>query len=59
MLQKANADNIQTWIDGMNQFNATPEFGTTRILFTRPELKNRAYVKEEMKKSVWISRKMQ
>lgn len=34
----------------MNQFNATPEFGTTRILFTKPELANREYVKEEMRK---------
>ena len=50
MLQRANSENIQKWIDGMNQFNATPEFGTTRILFTKPELANRAYVKEEMRK---------
>ena len=45
MLQRANSENIQKWIDGMNQFNATPEFGTTRILFTKPELANREYVK--------------
>lgn len=50
MLGRASADNIQKWIDGMNRFNATPEFGTTRILFTKPELENRQYVKEEMKK---------
>lgn len=50
MLQRANSENIREWIDGMNRFNATPEFGTTRILFTKPELANREYVKEEMKK---------
>ena len=47
MLQKANAENIQMWIDGMNRFNSTPDFGTTRILFTKPELENRKYVKKE------------
>ena len=50
MLQRANSENIQKWIDGMNRFNATPEFGTTRILFTKPEIANREYVKEEMRK---------
>lgn len=50
MLQKANSENIKKWIDGMNRFNATPEFGTTRILFTKQEIANREYVKEEMKK---------
>ncbi len=50
MLQRAEESRIQNWIDGMNRFNATPEFGTTRILFTKPELENREYIKEEMKK---------
>lgn len=50
MLQKSDEQNIQDWIEGMDRFNATPEFGTTRILFTKPELENRAYVKEEMRK---------
>ena len=50
MQQKVNVENIQMWIEGMNRFNATPEFGTTRILFTKPELENRRYVKEEMEK---------
>ena len=50
MLKEACAENIQMWLDGMNRFNATPEFGTTRILFTKPELENRSYVKDEMKK---------
>lgn len=49
MLNKANETNIKNWLEGMNRFNATPEFGTTRILFTRPELQNREYVKNEMK----------
>ncbi len=44
----AKIENIEKWIDGMNQFNATPEFGTTRILFTKEELANRAYIKKEM-----------
>lgn len=50
MLKKASAENIEMWLDGMNRFNATPEFGTTRILFTKPELENRKYVKSEMEK---------
>lgn len=50
MLKKASAENVQMWLDGMNRFNATPEFGTTRILFTKPELENRKYVKCEMEK---------
>ena len=49
MLNKANETNIKNWLEEMNRFNATPEFGTTRILFTRPELQNREYVKNEMK----------
>ena len=44
MKEKANVDNIGRWIDGMNAFNSTPKFGTTRILFTKPEIKNREYV---------------
>lgn len=50
MLKRASVENLQMWIDGMDRFNATPEFGTTRILFTKPELENRKYVKEEMEK---------
>lgn len=47
---RADERNIEKWIDGMNQFNSTPEFGTTRILFTKPEIANRAYIKNEMEK---------
>ncbi len=49
MREKANQDNIRKWIEGMARFNSTPEYGTTRILFTKPELENREYVKNEMK----------
>lgn len=45
MREKANQDNIKKWIEGMARFNSTPEYGTTRILFTKPELENREYVK--------------
>lgn len=49
-MERASAANIQNWLEHINQFNATPEYGTTRILFTEEELKNREYVKGEMKK---------
>ncbi len=49
-MERASEKQIENWIDGMNRFNATPEFGTTRIVFTKPDLQNREYVKEEMKK---------
>lgn len=50
MLQKADAKQIEKWIDGINRFNTTPEYGTTRVLFTKMELANRSYVKQEMEK---------
>lgn len=50
MINKAKKENIEMWIEGMNRFNSTPEFGTTRILFTKPEIENRNYVKDEMRK---------
>lgn len=49
-MEHADKRNIENWIDGMNAFNSTPECGTTRVLFTEPELANRAYVREEMEK---------
>lgn len=49
MLQKANASNIQKWIQEINTFNSTPGAGTTRILFTEEELASRDYIKSEMK----------
>lgn len=50
MLEHADEKRIESWIDGINAFNSTPEYGTTRVLFTEPELANRAYVKAEMEK---------
>lgn len=47
---KASAENIKNWLEELNSFNSTPEFGTTRVLFTEPEVKARNYVKDEMKK---------
>ena len=49
-MEKADKKRIEQWIDGMNAFNSTPGFGTTRVLFTEPEIRNRKYVKDEMKK---------
>lgn len=46
---KANAENIKTWLETINTFNSTPEFGTTRVLFTDVEVKAREYVKSEMR----------
>lgn len=50
MLEHADEKRIENWIDGMNAFNSTPEYGTTRVVFTKPELANRDYVKSEMEK---------
>ena len=47
---KASADNIQHWLEHINVFNSTPEFGTTRVLFTKPEVQAREYVKDQMGK---------
>ncbi|MFA6849562.1 MAG: M20 family metallo-hydrolase [Selenomonadaceae bacterium] len=47
---KASVENIKAWLEGINQFNATPEFGTTRVLFTEPEVQARNYIKAEMGK---------
>lgn len=49
-MKKAKAENIQHWLEGIDRFNSTPGCGTTRILFTGPELEAREYVKDEMKK---------
>ncbi len=50
MLQSAKVENIKKWLEDINSFNSTPDFGTTRVLFTKPELESRNYVKNEMKK---------
>lgn len=47
---KANAGNIKMWLETINTFNSTPDFGTTRVLFTDEEVKAREYVKSEMRK---------
>lgn len=41
----ANLERIKMGIEGLNQFNSTPEYGTTRVLFTEPELKSREFIK--------------
>lgn len=50
MISGAKKENIQHWLSVMNTFNSTPEFGTTRIVFTKPEIENRNYVKSEFYK---------
>lgn len=47
---KADAERIKCWLEHINTFNSTPEFGTTRVLFTEPEIAARDYVKAEMVK---------
>lgn len=46
---KADAKHIQNWLEHINSFNSTPDFGTTRVLFTKPEVAARDYVKSEMR----------
>ena len=46
---KADAGRIQDWLEHINSFNSTPDFGTTRVLFTEPEVAARDYVKTEMR----------
>lgn len=50
LLEKASVENIRHWLERINTYNSTPEFGTTRILFTKPEVEARRYVKAEMEK---------
>ncbi len=50
VVNKADADHIKEWLEHINTFNSTPEFGTTRVLFTEPEVAARNYVKGEMEK---------
>lgn len=49
MLQKANKNKIEEWLRGIDRFQTGEGEGTTRVLFTEPELKAREYVKKEMK----------
>lgn len=48
MKTKADVNNIRRMIEGLAEFNSTPGQGTTRVLFTEPELKAREYMKSEM-----------
>ncbi|MFT8889734.1 MAG: Zn-dependent hydrolase [Ethanoligenens sp.] len=50
MIEKADKNRIQHWLEGIDRFNSTPGAGTTRVLFTEPELASRAYIKDEMLK---------
>lgn len=50
MKTKSNVKNIRRMIEGLAEFNSTPDQGTTRVLFTEPELKAREYMKKEMAK---------
>lgn len=50
LVSKADAGHIKQWLETINTFNSTPEFGTTRVLFTEPEVAARNYVKGEMEK---------
>lgn len=49
---EANIEKIRDFIEGINQFNTTPALGagTTRILFTKEEIKARDYTKALMEK---------
>lgn len=47
-MKKPREARIRQMLERFNTFNSTPDFGTTRVLFTPPELQARAYVKEEM-----------
>lgn len=47
-LQAASAENIQIEIDAIDRFNSTPEYGTTRLTFTKEEMEARSYVKTKM-----------
>ena len=50
-MQAASAENIRRDIENLNQFNATPGDGITRILFTDQELKAREYIKKRMEET--------
>lgn len=47
-LQYASKENIQKMLEKLSTFNSSPEYGTTRVLFTEPELQAREYIKSEM-----------
>lgn len=47
-MRRANAEAIEKWLRKIDTYNSTPGNGTTRVLFTEPELKSREYVMKEM-----------
>ena len=47
---EADEQRIQQWIDGIDQFNATPGNGTTRQYLTDVEWAARGYIRSEMEK---------
>lgn len=46
---RSDKENIQRILESMAKYNSTPEYGTTRIFFTKPEVANRENVKNEMR----------
>ena len=51
-MRRANAEAIEKWLRKIDTYNSTPGNGTTRVLFTEPELKSREYVMKEMENDV-------
>lgn len=45
----ADVQRIEKEIRELNRFNSTPEYGTTRVLFTEPEVRGREYIVQLMK----------
>lgn len=48
MLQRADKNNIERLIRNIDKYQTGDGAGTTRVLFTPPELEARAYIKKEM-----------
>lgn len=42
---------IEKGLRDLNEFNSTPEYGTTRVLFTPPEIKGREYIVNLMRET--------
>lgn len=47
-MKQANIERLKYGIEGLNTFNSTPEFGTTRVLFTEEEIEGRKFIKKLM-----------
>ena len=48
-MNKAQYRKIEEWLNGINQYNATPQCGITRDVFTKEDLGARTYIKQQMK----------